>query len=182
MRGEERCCFNAHSAPSGKGTGGGWWRTLIVAYAHKHWTGTTLLKMRATISTCASECTVTHTQRQSCTGGALYEVCTQHQKDTSDISDRSQMMMHRDLLPLRRQNKRTDMKEKSINIRRLIKHFFFWAESTTKVFFVIFFPPAWHKENRDVLGHETDCKVWQQSSHLCGCEGTRQDNGGQHFC
>lgn len=66
-----------------------------------------------------------HWKKPSCTGGAWYEVYSRHQKDTSDISDCSQMMMHRDLLPLQRQNKRTDMKEKSINIRRLIKHAFF---------------------------------------------------------
>jgi len=42
-------------------------------------------------------------------------------------------MMHRDLLPLQRKNKRTDMKEKSINIWQLIKHFS--TEFSTKTFF-----------------------------------------------
>lgn len=66
---------------------------------------------------------LTHPQAhcQRCTGGASCELRAPHQKDTSDFSDGSQMMMHRDLLSLQRQNKRTNMKEKSINIRRLIK-------------------------------------------------------------
>lgn len=83
---------------------------------------------------------LTHPQAhcQRCTGGASCELRAPHQKDTSDFSDRSQMMMHRDLLSLQRQNKRTNMKEKSINIRRLIK-LFFPAEFTTKVLGLVFF-------------------------------------------
>lgn len=75
----------------------------------------------------------THNQTASHTGAALHEAHTRHQKDTFDISDRSQTMMHRDLLPLQRKNKRTDMKEKSINIWQLIKHFS--TEFSTKNFF-----------------------------------------------
>jgi len=45
------------------------------------------------------------------------------QKNTFDILDNLQMMMQKDLLPLQRKNKRTNMKEKSINIWQLIKHF-----------------------------------------------------------
>lgn len=90
-----------------------------------------------------------------CTGGTSYEVYSLHQKDNPDISDRLQMMMHRDLLPLQRQNKRTDMKEKSINIRHLIKHAFFPPEFTTKVSTVFCLTQHYKKKNQEVLSHLT---------------------------
>lgn len=126
--------------------------TCIRSHANTHKD----LHPHAALHTYASALKHPQAHYESCTGGASYEVCTPHQKDTSDISDCSQMMMHRDLLPLQRQNKRTDMKEKSINIRRLIKHFFS-AEFTTKVF-TVFFSLTRHnkKKKRELLSHMID--------------------------
>lgn len=118
----------------GTGDRGGWLDKLIIyvsVRAHSLLNNHKKLRPHAAICTHATKCTGTFCWSR--TGGASCKVYSLHQKDTSDISDRSQMMMRRDLLPLQRQNKRTDMKEKSINIRRLIKHAFFGVELTTKV-------------------------------------------------
>lgn len=112
----------------GTGDRGGWLDKLIIyvsVRAHSLLNNHKKLRPHAAICTHALGCTGTFCWSR--TGGASCEVYSLHQKDTSDISDCSQMMMRRDLLPLQRQNKRTDMKEKSINIRRLIKHAFFWG-------------------------------------------------------
>lgn len=149
-----------HSAPTGTGFVGGWLHAHTNNYRHFPNTHTDL-HPHAAIHTYASAHKHPQLYYWSCTGGASYEVCTPHQKDTSDISDRSQMMMHRDLLPLQRQNKRTDMKEKSINIRHLIKHFLS-AEFTTKVF--IFFSLTWqNKKNTIIQSH--DWLRWMAAIH-----------------
>lgn len=118
----------------GTGDRGGWLDKIIIyvsVRAHSLLNNHKNLRPHAAIYTHATNCTGTFCWCS--TGGASCEVYSLHQKDTSDISDCSQMMMRRDLLPLQRQNKRTDMKEKSINISRLIKHAFLGVELTTKV-------------------------------------------------
>lgn len=136
---------------------GGWLDKLIIYVSVRAQSPLNIRKElhpHAALYTHATKCAGTFCW--SCTGGASYEVYSLHQKDTSDISDHSQMMMHRDLLPLQRQNKRTDMKEKSINIRRLIKHAFsfffpsfsfFFAEFTTKLL-TVFCLSQLHKKKK----------------------------------
>lgn len=90
------------------------------------------------------------------------------------------MMTHRNLLPLQRQNKRTDMKEKSINRRHLIKHCF--CRIRYKGFHSFFPPHMTQQTEKELLSHMVKPEEWQQSSDLLSgwtCTNKTGKMGGQ---